>query len=119
MSIEAVAKINKPLYQALGSTQQATLWIAMNGMGDANQAAAGSSEYLRLMGMLSIGYMWAKMAAVAAKKLSQGTDNPTFYQSKLDCAQFYMDKIIPYHYGILASIVSGAGSTMKMEEAAF
>ncbi len=111
--------ITKALYKAMDSAQKATLWIGANGMADPNEAAAGSSEYLRLLALLALGYMWGQMAEIAIRKLEAGEGDQAFYEAKLETAKFFMAKILPYHYGLLASIVGGAKPMMGMKEEAF
>jgi hypothetical protein len=113
-----MSEFTKPLYQAIGSAQNASLWIAANGMGNPDEAAAGSSEYLRLMALMVFGYMWAMMAEVSLRKLEENPSDKEFYENKLHVARFYMSKILPYHYGHLASIVAGSKTTMAMADEA-
>ena len=46
--------------------QAATMWLAQNGMADPDNAGAGAYPYMDLMGLVSLGWMWLKMAAVSA-----------------------------------------------------
>lgn len=113
-----MAEFTKPLHQAIGSAQNASLWIAANAMGNPDEAAAGSVEYLRLMALMVFAYMWAMMAEVALRKLETNPSDKEFYENKLAVARFYMTKILPYQYGLLASIVNGSKTTMAMADVA-
>lgn len=114
-----MAEFTKSLHQALGNAQQASLWVAANGLGNPEEAAAGSSEYLRIMALAAFAYFWAQMAEVALKKLSSGEGDKEFYEAKIATARFYMQKIMPYGYGLLASLVNGAKPVMAMKEEHF
>lgn len=116
-----MAEFTKPLYKVIGSAQQASLWIAANGMANPNEAAAGSVEYLRLMAYAMMGYMWARMAKTSLDQLSKNPNNSDikYYEAKLETARFFMNKILPYQYGLLASIVNGSKSVMTIKEEAF
>jgi hypothetical protein len=48
--------------------QGATMWLAQNGMADPDNAGAGAYAYMQLMGLVSLGWMWLKMAASARLK---------------------------------------------------
>jgi alkylation response protein AidB-like acyl-CoA dehydrogenase len=109
----------KPLYKALDSAQKATLWMGANGLADPNEAAAGSVEYLRLLALVAMGYMWAQMVEVAIKKIAKNEGDKEFLEAKIETGKFFMNKMLPYHYGLLASIVGGAKPVMGMKEAAF
>lgn len=114
----AMSEFTKPLHQAIGSAQSASLWVAANGMANPDEAASSSAEYLRLMALMIFAYIWAMMAEVSLRKLAQNPSDKEFYENKLHLARFYMTKILPYHYGLLASIVAGSKTTMAMADEA-
>jgi alkylation response protein AidB-like acyl-CoA dehydrogenase len=114
-----MSEYTKALHQALGTAQQGSLWVAANGMGNPEEAAAGSSEYLRLMALTVFAYMWAQMAEVSLRKLKEDGVDKDFYEAKLSTATFFMKKILPHGFGLLASIVNGANPVMEMKEEAF
>lgn len=116
---EQMAEFTKPLYTAIKNAQQASLWVAANGMANPEDAAAVSVEYLRLMAIAVFAYIWAKMALAALKGLKNNPTDQDFYQAKLATARFFMKKIVPYQYGLLAAIVEGSKSIMAMPEEAF
>src|SRR5712675_920197 len=45
--------------------QGATMWLAANGLKNPNDAGAGATDYLRLMGITMVAFMWGKMARVS------------------------------------------------------
>ena len=59
-NVEEMAEFTKPLYKAVDSLQKASMWIADKGLRDPNEAAAASSEYLRMFGAVMFGYIWLK-----------------------------------------------------------
>src|SRR5689334_4457108 len=59
------AGVAAALEPALADLQAATMWLAQNGMADPDNAGAGAYAYMDLMGLVSLGWMWLKMAAVA------------------------------------------------------
>jgi len=106
-----MAEFTKALHVHLGYLQQATLWVASRGMGNPDDAAAGSVEYQRMFAQVVLAYIWARQAAIALEKLN-GAEKE-FYQAKLDTARFYMQKILPQNIGLLASITNGSKSLMQ------
>ena len=54
-----------------------------------------------------MGYIWAKSARMALDALEAGTDEALFYESKLATARFFLNKILPEHYSLLAKITAG------------
>ena len=59
------AGVAAALEPALGDLQAATMWLAQNGMADPDNAGAGAYAYMELMGLVSLGWMWLKMAQVS------------------------------------------------------
>lgn len=114
-----MAEFTKDLHMALKNAQQASLWIAANGMANPNHAAAGSVEYLRLMAHTVMAYIWVQMAKTALEKLEEGSGDKSFYEAKIHTAKFFMKKIVPLNFGLLASIVNGADSVMDINEDQF
>ncbi len=103
------------LRRALDRLQEATGWIAANGMEDPEQAAAAAAPYLRLVALTVIAYLWSRMAAVAEDKLQTGDGNRALLESKRHGARFFYDKVLPESEALLQDIVSGKGSMMELE----
>ncbi|MBX5452888.1 MAG: acyl-CoA dehydrogenase C-terminal domain-containing protein [Acidobacteriia bacterium] len=115
----ALAALVEPLSKAFGALQLATVHIAQSAERDREEAGAAAAEYLRLFGLVALGYMWARSAEVAAEKLPAADGDAGFYQSKLITARFFMERILPQSFALLTSIKSGKASMMALPEAAF
>ncbi|HET9018693.1 MAG TPA: acyl-CoA dehydrogenase C-terminal domain-containing protein, partial [Acetobacteraceae bacterium] len=102
-----------------GALQLATAHIASRGAVDAEEAGAAASEYLRLFGLVALGFMWARMAVLAAEKLPEANGEAAFYSAKLTTARFYMERILPQAGSLLAAIKSGKGAMMALDDAMF
>ena len=85
----------KPLQRGLDSLQSATLWLAQHGISNPNDAGAGAVDYLRLMGIVVTGWMWARMAKFAKEKLAPTPPNAQFYKEKLVSARYWMERMMP------------------------
>jgi butyryl-CoA dehydrogenase len=103
-----------PLAKAFGRLQQATLWLGKAGTANPDEAGAAATEYLRMFGLVAIGYMWCRMAETALVNKSDG-----FYATKLDGARFYVAKVLPETGSLLSSITAGSASVMALKEDAF
>ncbi len=115
----AIGKMVHALEKAFGALQLATAHIAEAGMRDPEEAGAAASEYLRLFGLVALGFMWARMAKTAATKLADGAEESSFYHAKLATARFYMERILPQAGALYLSIKSGKQAMMALAEAAF
>jgi alkylation response protein AidB-like acyl-CoA dehydrogenase len=99
---------------ALASLQEATTWIATNGMQDPEQAGAGATPYLRLTALTVIAYLWSRMALVAQQQLAAGAGNENLLNSKLVSARYYFEKLLPESGWLLEDIRSGKDTTMAL-----
>ncbi|MCY4549058.1 MAG: acyl-CoA dehydrogenase C-terminal domain-containing protein [Defluviicoccus sp.] len=104
----ALADIVRPVERALGQLQAATLTIAQRGLGDPEEAGAAASDYLRMFGLVAVGFMWCRMAKLACEK--RGGD--AFYESKVKTARFYVKKILPDTAGLYLKIMAGKSTVM-------
>ena len=116
---DALAPLAQPLAKAFGALQLATAHIAQKGLKDPEEAGAAATEYLRLFGLVALGYMWLRTAKVAHTALKAGTDERDFYEAKLATARFYMERILPQVAGLLAAVKAGKGAMMALDEAMF
>ncbi|MGE7155268.1 acyl-CoA dehydrogenase C-terminal domain-containing protein [Methylorubrum rhodesianum] len=114
-----LAPMAQPLAKAFGALQLATAHIAQKGLKDPEEAGAAATEYLRLFGLVALGYMWLRSAKVAHAALKAGTDERAFYEGKLATARFYMERILPQVAGLLAAVKAGKGAMMALDEAMF
>jgi alkylation response protein AidB-like acyl-CoA dehydrogenase len=106
-----------PLEKAFVRLQRATGYVAEQGLKDREEAAAAATDYLRLFGLVALGFLWARMAQLALEK--QGGDESGFYAAKLATGRFFMRRLLPQTASLLAAILSGKQSLMAFEEAAF
>ena len=104
----ALAGIVGPFEKALGALQGATLAIARRGLGDPEEAGAAASDYLKLFGLVAVGYMWCRMAKLAAGK----RNGDAFYEAKLKTARFYMKKVLPDSAGLFLKVTAGKSTVM-------
>jgi len=103
-----------PLATALEHLQIATGHVMEAGMGNHDEIGAASVDYLRLFGLVALGFMWARMAKIALPKADQ-----PFYKAKISTAKFFMQRLLPQTASLLAVLQSGAEVMMEFEDAAF
>src|SRR6059058_1492629 len=107
------------LEPAFNDLQAATMWLAQNGMADPDNAGAGAYAYMDLMGLVSLGWMWLKMAAAEQQALAEGAADPAFHEAKLATARFYAARELPLSTGLRRKIEAGAESLMAIPAEAF
>jgi acyl-CoA dehydrogenase len=117
---EALKPLLVSLAASLGHLQQATMWFMQNALAKPDNAGAGAHDYMHLLGLVSLGYMWVKMAKVAQDKLKAGANGATErMNAKLVTARFFMERSLPETAAHLARITTGADSTMALSAEQF
>jgi hypothetical protein len=91
--------------KALGLLRDATRSIAG---ADINVAGSAAVEYLRLFALVSMGWMWTRMAVAAQKGESP------LHRSKLALADFFALKMLAQAHGLAASIEAGQAPVMAL-----
>lgn len=110
----------QPLTHAIATLEAATLYIQQQATTDPAAVGAASVDYLKLLALVSLAYMWATMAKVALTKIDQVEDEETvFYNAKLHTGRFYMQRLLPQIATLKQTIESGSGVLMDLEIAGF
>jgi alkylation response protein AidB-like acyl-CoA dehydrogenase len=114
------AGIASTLKPALQDLQAATIWLAQNGPANPDNAGAGAYAYMDLMGLVTLGWMWLKMAGAASEALTSGAkEGRGFYEAKLTTARFYAERELPLSTALRRKIEAGADTLMKFPAEAF
>ena len=116
---EMLAPLAEALEKALGQQQAATMWFMQNAMQNPNHLGAGAHHYMHIMGIVTLGWMWLRMAKVAQTALAAGTDDKAFYEAKLTTARYYMDRYLPDAGALRRKLETGSDSMMALGEDAF
>jgi alkylation response protein AidB-like acyl-CoA dehydrogenase len=115
---EAMKPYVAPLGTSVQHLQQATMWLMQNAMAKPDNAAAASTDYLHLFGLVALAYMWARMAKVTQDKMASAGEQP-YLKSKLVTGKFFMERMLPETSTRLARIQAGAASMMELPAEAF
>jgi len=115
---EAMQPYLTPLSTALGHLQQATMWLMQNALAKPDNAGAGATDYMQLFGLVTFGYMWARMVKVARDKIAGGDAAP-YLSTKLVTGRFFMERMLPETSVHLARIQTGSDTTMELPAEAF
>jgi alkylation response protein AidB-like acyl-CoA dehydrogenase len=114
-----VAPMARQLGDALRKVQESVMTTMQAATQNPNEAGAAATDFLRMMGLVTTGWMWLKMARVALEKLPTANGDARFYDAKVKTARFYFAKLLPQVDALHASIRTGAAPVMELEVAAF
>jgi alkylation response protein AidB-like acyl-CoA dehydrogenase len=105
----------KPFADGLASAkaqlQEATMWLMQNGLSNPDNAGAASHDYLNLMALTGLAFMWAKIARAAKAKAGGGDP---FYDNKLVTGRYFLERILPETAAHLAKVKAGSAAMMAM-----
>jgi alkylation response protein AidB-like acyl-CoA dehydrogenase len=110
----------KPFVDALAGAkaklQDATMWLMQNGLQNPDNAGAASTDYLHLMGLTCLSYMWAMMAEAAYRK---GPDSDPFLAAKIATGRYFLARVLPEADAHLSKLKTGAELLMTLPAEAF
>lgn len=79
---------------------------------DVSKTGAAAVDYLRLFALVTMGWMWTRMAVAASEDLP-------LHQSKRAIATFFAQRMLPQAKGLAASIAEGEAAIMTLASDAF
>jgi len=118
-SDEALAPLAEKLDKALGEQKAATMWFMQNAMANPNHLGAGAHHYMHIMGIVTLGFFWLKMAKVASAALAEGTEDKAFYDAKMTSASYYAERFLPDAGALRRKLEAGSDHMMALSEDAF
>jgi hypothetical protein len=71
------------------------------------------------MGLVSLGWMWLKMAEAAQKLLAAGGDDKAFLEAKLTTARYFAARELVTAGALRRKVEAGAESVMELPVEAF
>ncbi|WP_068080608.1 acyl-CoA dehydrogenase C-terminal domain-containing protein [Polycladidibacter stylochi] len=117
---EEFTSFMKPLRKGLEDLQAASMWLMQNGMKNPDNAGAASTDYMHLMGLVALGYMWGRIVVTAKEQIKAGANGKAeWLDNKLTLGKFFMERTMPETSAHLARISSGCETMMSLEAEAF
>jgi alkylation response protein AidB-like acyl-CoA dehydrogenase len=107
------------LARALDELETATGALLKAAAQDRNAAGAGSYAYMTLLGIVSVGWMWLRMAGVAQAQLAKGSSNAGFYEAKVQCANYFAQRRLPEAAFLRSQIEAGPDTLMSLPASSF
>lgn len=106
----ALKGVTANLEAAIDALEAAANTLFENGFDRITDTASAATPYLRLFGSVVGGYLLARQAVEAEKRLAEGNDNKPFLKGKITTAQFFIEQLLPPATALLSPIQAGAAS---------
>ncbi len=103
--------------EGVASLREATAAILEAMSKSPDRAYAVSVPYLRLCGYVMGGWLLARSADIAARKLAAGDADRDFLAGKIVSARFYAEQVLPQALGLARVVTGGAGSVVEVDAA--
>jgi len=94
---------------------EAAIWIGTHAAGDIRGVAVGAVPFLKLLGIVSGGWMMARAALAAQAHIAAGSTDP-FHPNKIATARFYADHVLAAAPGLSHTIRHGGASALAVPE---
>ncbi|MDR2000423.1 MAG: acyl-CoA dehydrogenase [Zoogloeaceae bacterium] len=107
--------IKTALVKGVAAVVEAGAYITANYASAVREVAVGAVPFLKLMGIVSGGWLMARAALTARKKIAEGDSDP-FYPSKIATANYYAAHILPAASGLATVITTGGPSALAIPE---
>ena len=114
---EEMRGLRDALSEAVETLDGATDWLLERVKPAPHLAAAGASPYLRLFGTVAGGWLMARSALAASRRLAANGEDSGFLETKLATARFYGDNVLPQASGLAAAVTRGSESALALDEA--
>lgn len=114
-----IARIAPNLDTGIESLVGATGWLVRTWPRDKSRALASASPYLSLFGLVAGGWLLAKSALAANRRLRMNAGNASFLTAKKITATFHGMNMLPLAAGLSAMVTSGAASALALSDEQF
>jgi len=114
-----LAPMASALQRGFADLQAATMWLMQNAMAKPDNAGAGATAYMHLMGIVALGHMWLLMAKAAQDALDGGAADTEFYTAKLVTARYFAERFMPDTASLRARLEAGSEALMALPAEAF
>jgi acyl-CoA dehydrogenase len=109
----ALSPLIPPMRRSLRELEQATALLLQRLREQPNEAAAGSTDFMNLFGLVALGYMWLRIVKAAHERLAQ-SDRSSELATKPLMGRFFAEHLLPETSTFLARIQSGGETVMAV-----
>jgi len=89
-----------------------TNWIKDKMKNSKDDVSAACNDYLKVLGLIALGYSWLKVLDVSYKEFSK---NKKFFEDKIETANFFFNRVLPRIESHYKSAISGSKYIMEFK----
>jgi len=103
-----------PLKKSIEHLQAALMFFMQNGLKNPLSAVSGATDFLHLVGLVSLGFIWSRKAQSAKEKLKDISANKNFLEAKILTGSYFMHRQLPETKLRLDRILTGEKQVMSL-----
>ena len=103
-----------PLKKSIEHLQAALLFFMENGLKNPLSAVSGATDFLHLVGLVSLGCIWSKKAQSAVEQLKNPSSDKNFLEAKILTGSYFMNRQLPETKLRLDKILTGEKQVMSL-----
>ena len=103
-----------PLKKSIEHLQAALMFFMQNGLKNPLSAVSGATDFLHLVGLVSLGFIWSKKVQSAKEKLKDISANKSFLEAKILTGSYFMHRQLPETKLRLDRILTGEKQVMSL-----
>ena len=103
-----------PLKKSIEHLQAALMFFMQSGLKNPLSAVSGATDFLHLVGLVSLGFIWSKKAQSAKDKLKDISANKNFLEAKILTGSYFMHRQLPETKLRLDRILTGEKQVMSL-----
>ena len=114
-----MAAIRQGVADGADALEAATEWVVTAARDGAGLPTAGATHYLRLAGAAIGGWLLARGALAAQRRMDAAGEDRGFLAAKIATARFFADQILPQGTALLTPLTRGGRTVLDFDEAQF
>ena len=103
-----------PLKKSIEHLQTALMFFMQNGLKNPLSAVSGATDFLHLVGLVSLGFIWSKKAQSAREQLKNSETNKEFLEAKILTGSYFMHRQLPETKLRLERVLTGEKQVMSL-----
>ena len=103
-----------PLKKSIEHLQTALMFFMQNGLKNPLSAVSGATDFLHLLGLVSLGFIWSKKAQCAREQLKNSETNKEFLEAKILTGSYFMHRQLPETKLRLERVLTGEKQVMSL-----
>jgi alkylation response protein AidB-like acyl-CoA dehydrogenase len=111
----SLAAIRDELAKAVDASEAAGLWLMTEGGADPVVALSSATPFQRLLSLTTAGWMMARAALVASRRLASGDGDADFLAQKVVTARFFARNVLPEVHGLVGPATAGADDLLAAD----